>query len=224
MRPLSYYPTWLCLKLGISANQVTCLSILVGCVCCILLGSGDYWHTVIGAIALNFASLGDYIDGGVARYTKTTSKFGAFLDTMNGYLMFSLIPIGLGIGLFNNPDSALASLANLIFGMDVVDSIFLVIGFSAALFFTFGLLISSRFALVFSLATPSDHYKAKSGAWASVYEIGFALLNPVGVLIPVLTLAAIFRFTSIFLMFWSLLALAALVVIILRTITNVGAK
>lgn len=196
------------------------LSILIGCAGCILLSIGNYSYAIIGAIVVNIAALGDYIDGNVARCTETSSKYGYFLDTMNGYLMTSLLPVGIAIGLFNNPDLVLITITSYLFELIIGGITFLVLGFSAALFFAFGLLISNRFAIVFSLSTPSDYYKAKRGPWASIYAIGMALLNPVGVLIPLLVLAAAFRLLSIFLVVWFLLAFASLIVVMVRTFTR----
>lgn len=214
LRPLAVYPAWFCLKLGISANQVTYVSMLTGCTGCALLGLGGYWHAIIGAILVNVGALGDYVDGAVSRHNKSSSKYGAFIDTVHGYLISTLLPVGIGVGLFNNPDSV----PNYLKGAD--GTLFLILGFSAALFFTFALLISNRLAVVFSMTVPSDFYKTKSGLWAIIYAMGLGLLNPCGFLMVVLVFAAAFKFLSIFLFLWWALALAGLLAIVIRTVAK----
>lgn len=52
LRPLSYYLTVPCLKLGLSANQVTFVGILLGVAGWILLGMGSYLPMLIGVILI----------------------------------------------------------------------------------------------------------------------------------------------------------------------------
>ena len=99
-RPLSFYPAWLCIKMGISANAVTWAGLFIGIAGCVLFALG---HMIWGAVLVNIYGLSDYIDGDIARATKTQSDYGGRLDGLS-YLVitFLLFPcIGIGTGNIN---------------------------------------------------------------------------------------------------------------------------
>ena len=43
LRPLSFYLTIPCIKMGLSANQVTFIGMGIGIAGCLMLGLGAYW-------------------------------------------------------------------------------------------------------------------------------------------------------------------------------------
>lgn len=65
-------------RLGVTPNMVTYLGFALTLVTAIVLGSG---HFVWGGLLLLGASLLDLVDGSLARATKQSSTFGAFLDS-----------------------------------------------------------------------------------------------------------------------------------------------
>lgn len=92
MRKLSFYPTWLFIKLGFSANQVSVLGIVFLLAGCLFLLPGDQKNVVTGAIFLNTYLLLDYVDGNVARYTgKSGSKTGMLLERVSAFLDKGLV-------------------------------------------------------------------------------------------------------------------------------------
>jgi len=103
-RPLSFYPAWLCIKLGITANQVTFAGIAIGIVGCGLLAFGSWGAIILGAILVNLSTLADFIDGDVARTTHTESEYGDRMDGFAYLVMVALLPISVGIGLYRHPD------------------------------------------------------------------------------------------------------------------------
>lgn len=113
LRPLSYPPTWLLLKTGLSPNAVSFLSagvVVLGGLC-LALGSGAWFW--IG-IALSFAfSVLDCVDGNMARTTRTRSPWGAWSDALGGYVAYTAILIGFGAA-FDPLLGGIAASANLL--------------------------------------------------------------------------------------------------------------
>ncbi|MFC1915603.1 CDP-alcohol phosphatidyltransferase family protein [Chloroflexota bacterium] len=219
-RPLSYYPTWLFLRLGVSANQVTALAIAVGITGCLLIALGFYWSAILGVLFILLRALLDYTDGNVARCTNSTSRFGGYLDTIHQYTVTSLLPVGLGIGLFLHPDPALQFISRSLFGLAVPRGLFLIAGFSSAFLTLFTYCISDRFAISFAMK-PRDFYRPspseKRSIWRLIFRVGLMLENVNSILMPVLLLAAIFKFLSVFLILWGLITFSGFVAIATRT-------
>ncbi|MDF3932265.1 CDP-alcohol phosphatidyltransferase family protein [Pseudomonas citronellolis] len=95
-RPLSYPLTWLCLRLGLSANQASLISLLFALLAigCAGLGASA---ALIGSLVLLWLVL-DCVDGNIARFTRTGSAQGEFLDAMGGYVLSAGIYLAIGYG------------------------------------------------------------------------------------------------------------------------------
>lgn len=112
VRPLSFYFSYFFVRINVSANGATVISLILGLIGCSLLAFGDRQNSVIGcALLLGWLVL-DHVDGNLARFYKTQSMFGDFLDTIACYTVLALFPLGLGIGsavnyMDANPDLAL---------------------------------------------------------------------------------------------------------------------
>ena len=101
LRPLSFYVAYPLINRGISANQVTFASLTSGLIGCAFLSLGFYWAVVIGAGIINIYALLDYVDGDIARATKTVTKYGAAIDGTSYMIVTSLLFIVIRIGLHN---------------------------------------------------------------------------------------------------------------------------
>ena len=213
MRPISFYPTWLFLKLGISANQTTYIGLIIGVIGCIFLALGSHWAPIIGVVLINIGYLFDVVDGNVARYTNSCSKYGQYIDGMATYIMVPLTFIAIGIGVFNHPDTYLNSLAHFLLGIDINVNIYLILGISGVFLSTWGFLVTSRLAAVFCVE-PQDFYRPKAGSkrslWGIVYTLGLGMLT---IIRPMLLVAAIASFLSIFLFVWVLMQACYLVIV-----------
>ena len=97
LRDLSPYVTWLFLKTSISANGVTAIMILVGWSTAAALLIPGIWGALLALILGQLQMLIDCCDGEVARWRKTSSPAGVFLDKVGHYSTEALIPIALGI-------------------------------------------------------------------------------------------------------------------------------
>jgi Family of unknown function (DUF5941)/CDP-alcohol phosphatidyltransferase len=83
---------------GFTPNQITLVSLAVGLVAAVAFATGERGGLVAGAILLQAAFTLDCVDGQLARYTRTFSKLGAWLDSIfdrtKEYLVFAGLAIG----------------------------------------------------------------------------------------------------------------------------------
>jgi phosphatidylglycerophosphate synthase len=97
LRDLSPYVTWMLLKTSISANGVTGLMILTGWATAAALLIPGVWGPVLALMLGQLQMLIDCCDGEVARWRKTKSPAGHFLDAVGHYTTEALIPLALGL-------------------------------------------------------------------------------------------------------------------------------
>jgi len=96
--PYSKYIARWCARRGLNPNQVTLFSLLLGVVAAACFATGERWGLITGAVLLQLAFTFDCVDGQLARYTRTFSKFGAWLDSVfdrsKEYVVFAGLAIG----------------------------------------------------------------------------------------------------------------------------------
>ncbi len=85
-RWFSIYLTWVCVKLNISANQVTFMMIIAGLAGVALSIPHLLWLNIIGGLLLFLGEVLDCVDGEVARWTQKSSLKGLYLDLVNHVL------------------------------------------------------------------------------------------------------------------------------------------
>ena len=83
---------------GWTPNGVSTLSVVLGFVAAAAFATGDRWGMISGAVLLQIAFMLDCVDGQLARYTRTFTKFGAWLDSIfdrtKEYAVFAGLAIG----------------------------------------------------------------------------------------------------------------------------------
>lgn len=94
-RPSAVYGTWLAVRLGASAHQVTVAAIVVSLGSALAIGSGTRGGFVAGVALAHVAFWLDHVDGQVARWRRSASLDGVYLD----YLMHHAIALGQGFAL-----------------------------------------------------------------------------------------------------------------------------
>jgi hypothetical protein len=94
-RPAAVYGTWLALRLGLSAHQVTAASLFAALAGAAAIGGGTPWGFVAGVALLYVAFWLDHVDGQVARWRGTAGLDGVYLD----YLMHHASNVALGFAL-----------------------------------------------------------------------------------------------------------------------------
>ncbi|MGH3516727.1 MAG: CDP-alcohol phosphatidyltransferase family protein [Haloechinothrix sp.] len=99
---------------GWTPNAVTTLSMGLGAVAAALFATGTRAGLIAGAAMLQVAFTFDCVDGQLARYTRTFSKLGAWLDSVfdrgKEYLVYAGLAIGASVG-FGDSVWALAAAA-----------------------------------------------------------------------------------------------------------------
>ena len=101
-RGVSVYITKLFLKLGISANQTTILGFLI------LVAAGIFffipgkpWQWIVGSVMIYLFDVLDRVDGEIARYNKSASIRGKYLDAIAYFIGWPFVLICMSFGLYN---------------------------------------------------------------------------------------------------------------------------
>ena len=215
----SIYLSWIFITLGISANQVTWFSIFLAFIGCILIASGDHQLSIFGILLINIWYLLDCVDGHIARYSKTSSNYGAFIDNLGAILLYAFIYIAIGFNLYLSPDlsaekfinSFLFTFFNFKITLDIF--LFIIFGFVASFSTILRMLVSHSFNAQFSNNISNDgEHKIKSDGflktlffWTKQNIFEFS-----GFLLPLLLVMFLLDLTSIYLvilMLWSIFEL-----------------
>jgi phosphatidylglycerophosphate synthase len=94
-RPTAVYGCWLAIRLGLSAHQVTVAALCSSLAAALAIGTGNRTLFVIGVTLAHLGFWLDHVDGQVARWHKTVSLDGVYLD----YLMHHVANLALGFAL-----------------------------------------------------------------------------------------------------------------------------
>lgn len=100
-RPISFVLSSLCANLNISANAVSCFSIIVAIVGPILFLFNNFVCAIVGAGLIVFWAILDCTDGNLARSYKK-QPYGDFFDAISSYILIALMCLCVGIYTFNN--------------------------------------------------------------------------------------------------------------------------
>ena len=223
VRPSSYYLTWLFLRLGISANQITYLSLMIGTIGCMLLASGTYKVMIIGALLINFYDFLDSVDGNMARCTNTCSKYGAFLDGVVDSTMSVFLFTCAGIGAFNfNYSEQWLNSVNILSNVD--RNVFLFLGCWTSLCYIYPRFIGYTFQKTFSEKKIVEREDVLGGSSSFVNIITSNFYNITGLVMPILLLAVIFNFLGIFVLLFALINTSAFVVSIILLLRKARAS
>jgi phosphatidylglycerophosphate synthase len=107
LHKISIFFTYVSIKIGLTANAVSKLSILVSLAAYYLLSTGDSSLVILGAVLINVGQLFDCVDGEVARYARYRGDakpgaaiLGSFLEGANSNLMDALLLPSIAFGLY----------------------------------------------------------------------------------------------------------------------------
>jgi len=104
IRPLSFYLTYITLRVTRDPAKVAIFGFVLGVIGCFLLMFSSICSIWPGFFLIFLFSFFDAVDGNVARTTKNVTLFGKFLDGYLGDLIYRGYPFSLGIGLHFSPD------------------------------------------------------------------------------------------------------------------------
>jgi phosphatidylglycerophosphate synthase len=96
--PYSKYLARLAARRGWTPNAVTTVSLLVGVAAAAAFAFGSRPALIVGALLLQLSFTIDCVDGQLARYTRTFSRLGAWLDSVFDRAKEYLVYAGLAIG------------------------------------------------------------------------------------------------------------------------------
>jgi len=97
-RPISLRITKLLLKTGITPNQISVLSTVIGLVGASFFFSGEYFFLILGGMLIHIHSIVDGCDGEVARLKLRQTKYGGWLDAVLDRYVDAAIIFGLAYG------------------------------------------------------------------------------------------------------------------------------
>jgi phosphatidylglycerophosphate synthase len=97
MRRLSPYLTRIVLGTPLPANGVTALMIPVGLLAALCLTFDGLWTAILAVLLVQLQLLLDCCDGEVARWRKTFSPAGVYIDQLAHYSTEAAIPAALGV-------------------------------------------------------------------------------------------------------------------------------
>jgi hypothetical protein len=95
-RVVSIYATWLLVRTSVTADQVTIASIATGVTAAVLLASPGLLAGLGACLLLYISFLLDQVDGEVARYRKTCSLRGVYLDELRHLVVYAVPVFALG--------------------------------------------------------------------------------------------------------------------------------
>lgn len=96
MRRLSIYVTWLLVRARVPANAITVVMALVGLGGAVAFAGPGLGWAIAGAVLVQVYLLLDCSDGEVARWTRTTSAAGIYLDRLGHYVVEAALLVALG--------------------------------------------------------------------------------------------------------------------------------
>ena len=107
VRHLSYRTTPLLLRLGLTPNQITAVSLAFGLAAAVgLMETGSAVHIFAGLLLVVCYVL-DNCDGEVARLRQLATRFGAAYDTAVDWLVHAAVFFALGVGQWRDDGNAL---------------------------------------------------------------------------------------------------------------------
>ena len=98
-RPAAVYGTWVAVRLGVSAHQVTLAALMVQCAAAASIGTGNRAGFVAGVALLHLAFWLDHVDGQVARWRGTAGLDGVYFDYLMHHVGAVTTGFALGFGL-----------------------------------------------------------------------------------------------------------------------------
>ena len=110
-RPAAVYGTWLAVRCGISAHQVTLAALAASLASALAIGTGSRLGFIAGVGFAQLAFWLDRVDGQVARWRGTASLSGVYLDYLMHHAANLALGFALGYGLVarsGNPHWAIA--------------------------------------------------------------------------------------------------------------------
>ena len=106
VRPLSFYLTYIVLKITRDPAKVAIFGFSLGVTGCLFLATSSLFSIWPGILFICLYSVSDAVDGNIARTTQNVTLFGKYLDGLLGELVDGNYLFFLGIGLYFSWDGS----------------------------------------------------------------------------------------------------------------------
>lgn len=83
--------------LGITANQVSSVNLLVGLGACLLIAFGDHVGVIVGIVLVHLYAVLDSVDGELARLRREFTLTGLFLEDLSAFHVIVAFPLAVGL-------------------------------------------------------------------------------------------------------------------------------
>ncbi|MCH7967132.1 MAG: NTP transferase domain-containing protein [Thaumarchaeota archaeon] len=177
-RPISLRITKLLLKTGITPNQISILSTVIGLVGASFFFSGEYFYLILGGILIHIHSIVDGCDGEVARLKLRQTKYGGWLDAVLDRYVDAAIIFGLAYGYWSMTG----------------DTTIWIIGFSALIGTFLNSYTSSKYDSIFKNGDMAKKSKFRMGRDVRLLLIVIgALTNQIPIMLIILAVIANFE-------------------------------
>ena len=100
-RPISFYFSAAFANMGIRANTISVISVVVVFVSCILFTVCNYFVAVFSVALINIWAILDCVDGNIAR-TIGSEPYGDFIDAFSSYLLTAMFGLCVSIYVYSN--------------------------------------------------------------------------------------------------------------------------
>lgn len=204
------------IRLGLTANQVTVISLIIACSGCIFLALGDYFARLLGLSLILLWQLLDDVDGHIASTLKMSTPIGAFLDNSGGHFVYAGLYVAMGCGLAIRPDQAMVYVSRLIDSSEMTSLLVLACGALASISVTLRAVISYRYLEVVSdigptvaASNPAEDRLTMIRQWYRWFHLNF--LEFPGFLIPLLLVTSVGRMSSLILLIYALCGVGDLI-------------
>ena len=206
LRPLSFPIGWIFYSLGIRANSISLISIVVTVIACLLIIFGENQEITLASFLMIFVALLDCVDGNVARARGETGPAGEWMDALSGYTVYALLPISLGIGIQIESQS------------DDLVGIWIIVGSITVISNLYSRLLYQKYMNSFSEMTTKDEFKGDKSLFAIVSsEIGL-----VGWMMPTLLFASFVNKVHLYMLFYSFMYVVSALVVALVLVRKVN--
>ncbi|MFC1789842.1 CDP-alcohol phosphatidyltransferase family protein [Patescibacteria group bacterium] len=178
------------IKTGISANSISFLSIAFGVAGAILIAFGNFWMILTGGMLMQIWLILDKTDGMVARFKKTTTKLGEFLEELNGSLTAILFFTSIGFAASKLPGFLPDFLK-------ISPSLFIILSILTSFFVILRHLSSRHFEFVFR-NKEGENGVSERGIIFNIHRLTIKFSGVYSLAQPIFILAAIFNFLGIY--------------------------
>lgn len=201
-RSLSYYVSWILIRLGLSANMVTYFSILFGLLGCLLMCYSSSNYSLIASILFNVWVLLDCVDGTIARCQKSTSYGGEFTDAVGGYIMCAFFYVSLG---YHVDNQNYYNIEESLFGID-----YLLLGSIVSICIILSKLIFQKYFNVKSIVAKKDVSSGKNNNLFLKFDLNIGIS---GLFLPLVVVASVANKLHYVILFYCIYSISSCVFI-----------